>query len=65
MKCEDFDEDDVAWRARREDEEDGDEAEKEDEDQYEGEVEDPEEAAEEGFDEDFLATGEMESIPFL
>lgn len=27
--------------------------------------EDPEEAAEEGFDDDLLATGEMESVPFL
>lgn len=26
---------------------------------------DPEEAAEEGFDDDLLATGEMESVPFL
>lgn len=28
-------------------------------------VADPAEAAEEGFDEDFLATGEMENVPFL
>ncbi|EJD01525.1 LNS2-domain-containing protein [Fomitiporia mediterranea MF3/22] len=32
---------------------------------YEIETEDPEEAAEEGFDDDLLATGEMESVPFL
>ena len=29
------------------------------------EVEDPEEAAEEGFDEDFAAMGEMDNVPFL
>ena len=32
---------------------------------YDAEVEDPEEAAEEGFDEDYLAMGEMEHVPFL
>ena len=34
-------------------------------DEYDGQIEDPEEAAEEGFDDDLLATGEMESVPFL
>ena len=29
------------------------------------EIEDPEEAAEEGFDEDFAAMGEMDNVPFL
>jgi phosphatidate phosphatase LPIN len=29
------------------------------------EAEDEEEAAEEAFDEDFLATGEMKNVPFL
>ncbi|KAL5487690.1 NED1 [Sanghuangporus weigelae] len=37
----------------------------EEEGHYDGEPEDPEEAAEEGFDDDLLATGEMESVPFL
>ncbi|KAL5527740.1 hypothetical protein ACEPAG_6541 [Sanghuangporus baumii] len=37
----------------------------EEEGYLDGEPEDPEEAAEEGFDDDLLATGEMESVPFL
>lgn len=53
----DFDYDD-------EEEEDGD-LEANEEDGNAAEIEDPEEAAEEGFDEDFAATGEMESVPFL
>lgn len=48
---EDFDEED-------EEQEDG-------EGEYDGGAEDPEDAAEEGFDDDLLATGEMESVPFL
>ena len=36
-----------------------------DEEHYDGGPEDPEEAAEEGFDDDLLATGEMENVPYL
>lgn len=53
---EDFDEDEEQERTSGQ--EDG-------EQEYEGESEDPEEAAEEGFYDDLLATGEMESVPFL
>lgn len=45
------------------DEEEAEVEEEEGEDMYEGEEE--EEAAEEAFDEDFLATGEMQNVPFL
>ena len=34
-------------------------------DEYEANEADPEEAVEEEFDDDLLATGEMESVPFL
>lgn len=46
-------------------EEDDEDLEANEEDGNAAEIEDPEEAAEEGFDEDFAATGEMESVPFL
>ncbi|OBZ70054.1 hypothetical protein A0H81_09611 [Grifola frondosa] len=36
-----------------------------DEERYGYDGEDEEEAAEEAFDEDLLATGEMENVPFL
>ncbi len=49
------------------DDEEGEEDEEEEaeEDDYDGGMDDPEEAVEKGFDEDFRAMGEMESVPFL
>lgn len=59
------DEEEEEGQGGDDDEYEGDQDEGGHEDDYEREPEDPEEAAEDGFDEDLLATGEMESVPFL
>lgn len=57
---EDFDEEE-----ENEIEGENDDSENEEVDEYDTDRADPEEAAEEEFDDDLLATGEMESVPFL
>lgn len=48
-----------------EDEDEDEEAQDDDEGDYDGEGETPEEKAEEAFDDDLLAAGEMQNVPFL